>query len=213
MAKRYIYVVFTSTPYKTGTFIRAITRYPYNHVSVTLDPTVKTLYSYARHYKNAPFYGGFVRESILRYKNEGKTALIKICALPITERRFEKAGEFLEHLERNAEGLVYNMFSAALFPLKKEVKIKGSFTCVSFAAHFIKKFAFVPFLETGEFCSIKKLAMNLEKYTIYEGSAEKFLADATWNGDKFMEEKNRWFRIKKTVGNNKKLVEKLIHKS
>ena len=210
MPKRYIYVVFTSTPYKTGTFIRAVTRYPYNHVSVSLDPEVKTLYSYARHYKNAPFYGGFVRESVLRYRNDGKTALIKVCALPVTEKRWEKAKEYIETLERNADDLVYNMFSAALFPFKKKVKIKNSFTCVEFAVHFIRKFVFLPFLEKNRFCSIKSLAANLEKYTVYEGSADRFISGADWNGDTFPEDKGYWFRIRKTVGNNKRLVEKLV---
>ncbi len=208
--RKYIYVVFTSTPYKTGIFIRAVTRYPYNHVSVSLDPEIRTFYSYSRHYKNTPFYGGFVRESILRYQNDGKTAFIKVCALPVTEKRFEKAEKYIKYLEKNSGDLVYNMFSAALFPLEKEVKIKGSFTCVAFAVNFIKKFAFVPFIYKDKFYSIKALASKLERFTVYEGSAGKFIAGADWNGDTFPEEKGRWFGIKKTVGNNKKLVEKLI---
>ncbi len=208
--KKYIYVVFTSTPYKTGIFIRAVTSYPYNHVSVSMDPEIKTLYSYSRHYKSAPFYGGFVRESILRYKNDGKTALIKVCAIPVTEKRFEKAKKYLEYLEKNSNDLVYNMFSAVLFPFKKEIKINNSFTCVAFALHFIKKFAFLPYINKNKFCSIKSLAASLEKFTIYEGSAEKFIVGADWNGDTFPEEKGRWFAIKKTAGNNIRLVEKLI---
>ena len=210
MPKRYIYVVFTSTPYKTGTFIRAVTRYPYNHVSISFDPEIKTLFSYSRHYKNAPFYGGFVRESILRYENDGRTALIKVCALPMTEKRYNKAKIYMNYLEQNSEDLVYNMFSAMLFPFKREVKIKNSFTCVEFAIHFIRKFAFLPFLEKNRFCSIKSLAANLEKYTVYEGSAEKFICGADWNGDTFPEDRGYWFRIRKTVGTNKRLVEKLL---
>lgn len=210
MPKRYIYVVFTSTPYKTGTFIRAVTRCPYNHVSISLDPEIKTLFSYSRRYKNAPFYSGFVRESILRYKNEGRTALMKVCALPVTEKRYNRARFYMNYLEQNSEDLVYNMFSAALFPFKKEIKIKNSFTCVAFAVHFIQKFAFLPFLEGNSFCSIKSLAANLEKYNVYEGTAERFFLGADWNGDAFPEDRGYWFRIRKTVGSNKRLVEKLL---
>jgi hypothetical protein len=67
MQTQYVYIVFSSTPYRIGKFIRRLTREAYNHVSIALDPDLTKMYGFARRYYRTPFYGGFVRESLSRY--------------------------------------------------------------------------------------------------------------------------------------------------
>ena len=64
----------------------------------------------------------------------------------------------------------------------------------------------IPVLKNKKFCSIKELSALLEGYKIYEGSAEKFIENACWEGDTFPQEKGKWFYWKKTALNNGKLV-------
>jgi hypothetical protein len=205
-AKRFIYVAFLSTPYRTGKFIRRLTGFPYNHTAISLSPKMRYLYSFSRRYKNAPFYGGFTKESVLRYRNKGETALMKICAVPVSEEKYQKAKKRLEFLANNSEEHIYNMISAACFPFKTRVRIKRSFTCVEFVLNMLQKYADVPALENKKFCSIKELSELLEEFKVYEGSAGKFIENAGWEGDTFPEEKGKVFYWKKTALNNGKLV-------
>ena len=204
--KRFFYVAFLSTPYKMGEFIRKMTGFPYNHTAISLSPKMKYLYSFSRHYKNAPFYGGFTKESVLRYQKKDNFARIKICAVPVSEENYQKAKKRLEFFANHSEEHIYNMISAACFPFKTRVKIKNSFTCVEFVLSMLEKYVEIPVLKNKKFCSIKELSALLEDYKIYEGSAEKFIENACWEGDTFPQEKGKWFYWKKTALNNGKLV-------
>ncbi|MBP1569778.1 MAG: hypothetical protein J6C34_07830 [Oscillospiraceae bacterium] len=208
--KRFFYVAFLSTPYKMGEFIRKMTGFPYNHTAISLSPKMKYLYSFSRHYKNAPFYGGFTKESVLRYRKKDIFAKIKICAVPVSEENYQKAKKRLEFFANHSEEYIYNMISAACFPFKTRVKIKNSFTCVEFVLSMLEKYAEIPVLKNKKFCSIKELSALLEDYKIYEGSAEKFIENACWEGDTFPQEKGKWFYWKKTALNNGKLVYRFV---
>lgn len=208
--KRFFYVAFLSTPYKMGEFIRKMTGFPYNHTAISLSPKMKYLYSFSRHYKNAPFYGGFTKESVLRYRKNDNFARIKICAVPVSEENYQKAKKRLEFFANHSEEYIYNMISAACFPFKTRVKIKNSFTCVEFVLSMLEKYSEIPVLKNKKFCSIKELSALLEDYKIYEGSAEKFIENACWEGDTFPQEKGKWFYWKKTALNNGTLVYRFV---
>ncbi|MBQ8594634.1 MAG: hypothetical protein IJ406_01560 [Oscillospiraceae bacterium] len=208
--KRFFYVAFLSTPYKMGEFIRKMTGFPYNHTAISLSSKMKYLYSFSRHYKNAPFYGGFTKESVLRYRKKDIFARIKICAVPVSEENYQKAKKRLEFFANHSEEYIYNMISAACFPFKTRVKIKNSFTCVEFVLSMLEKYAEIPVLKNKKFCSIKELSALLEDYKIYEGSTEKFIENACWEGDTFPQEKGKWFYWKKTALNNGKLVYRFV---
>ena len=64
MEDKYLYVVFSTTPFKIGKFIRFITGYNYNHVSVSLNKDLKKMYSVGRLNPYNTIIGGFVHESL-----------------------------------------------------------------------------------------------------------------------------------------------------
>ncbi len=204
--QKYIYVVFLSTPYRMGKFIRAVTGFPYNHAAISLSPEMKFFYSFSRHYKNAPFYGGFGKESILRCRLEKNIADMMVCAVPVTEEQYLGAKKRLEFLSSHSEEYLYNLISAACFPLRTRVKITKAYTCVEFVLSMLKKYSDIRVLTKKKFCSIKELAHILEKYKIYEGSAERFLEKAEWKDDTFPKEKGKAFYWKKTASHGGKLV-------
>lgn len=203
--QRYLYAVFLSTPYRTGSFIRAVTGFPYNHMGLSLSPEFRYFFSFSRHYRAAPFYGGFTKESILRYRHNGKTADMKICAVPVSEEQYQSAKKRLEFLEEHSDAYVYNMLSAICFPFRIMVKVYRSYTCAEFVLGMLAKYSDISVFKNHGFCSIKEAHTILEPYKIFEGSAEKYLENADWYGDTFPEEKGKWFYTKKTVFNNGRL--------
>ena len=208
--QKYLYVVFEKTTLRTGKFIRRVTGFPYNHTGISVSPDIKPIYSFSRRYKDAPFYGGFVQESPLRLESNGKFAKIMISAVPLSEENFAAAKSRIEFLSENSEEYIYNMISAACFPFKKRVAIEKAYTCVEFVLSMLKEYSEIAVLKTKDFCSIRELYEILLPYKIYEGSAEKFLSGASWEKDSFSEKQSVFFYIRKTAGNNLKLVKRFI---
>ena len=110
----YIYVVFSSTPYKIGKTIRALTKEQYNHVSIALDAELTQMYSFARRYYKTPFYGGFVKETLSRYQLNKNKATIHICKIPVTKQQYDKTRIRMRQMLRNSKRYLYNHISILL---------------------------------------------------------------------------------------------------
>lgn len=167
MEQEYLYVVFSATPLKIGKMIRTVTRDKYNHVSISLDPDLKTLYSYARYHKKAPLYGGFVCETPSRYKHGEKVASISVCSLPITAEQKEEIISRIENMQENVEKCRYNMVSAMIAPLSKRVFVPNCYTCIEFATSVIAPV--FDMVKSENFYSVDMLYEILSEYEIFSG--------------------------------------------
>lgn len=201
-----IYIVFSSTPYKIGKLIRFATHYPYNHVSVALDKDISVLYTFARHYKNAPFYGGFVKESRRRYFNNGQYAKIKVYTVPVTQKQLDCVKNHLFALQENADEYVYNMLSAACTLIKKKVKVNHAYTCIEFVCDLLNKCAVIEGLDADRFCSIKALEQYLSGYYAEDYIASDAILNSSWGEDTFPVKKSIWLRAYLTVKTNGRLI-------
>lgn len=134
----YLYIVFSNTPCKMGSFIRAVTHGEYNHVSVALDEDLSEMYSFARLKRDTPFCGGFVHEGAERYRMKERTADISICGIQVGEEGIEKVRNRIKNMEEQREVYLYNLISAMLVPLHKKAYARDSYTCVEFASAILK---------------------------------------------------------------------------
>lgn len=207
-----MYVVFSRTPYTIGKIIRFFSHSEYNHVSVAFDRSLYEMYSFARYYKNAPFYGGFVRESAVRYFNGPKCAKVQVCKIGLTDAQLNNARAYLRQLETDKEAYRYNLISALIYPFKKRVNIDKCYTCVEFAVELLSRIGYDLGVEKGAFCSMKKLMGRLADKTIYVGRINKLLNNYLYQGDSFTENKGFRERTKLTLISNGKLIGKLFGK-
>ncbi len=178
-----LYVVFSSTNGGIGRFIRFMTKNQYNHTSVTLDPTLSTLYSFARYHKSAPFYAGFVCESCLRYQSQ--EAKIKVAAIPLTEEQFDKAKEFFDDVKGNKDSYIYNLLSAITNITHRKININKAYTCVEFAVKTIDALGVDNKISSVDFYTIKELENMLCDNIIYEGEYPNWAENADWGDDVF----------------------------
>ena len=108
MKKYNLYVLLTSTPLKTGKFIRKVTGFEYNHCSISFDENFNSLYSFTRKHKNATFYACLVNESSLRYKDNTK---VKIFKIPIDYKIYKRLKNYLKDLINHENDYIYNYLS------------------------------------------------------------------------------------------------------
>lgn len=182
-AEKEIYIVFSATACKMGRFIRVLTGGCYNHVSLSLDPGLKTLYSFARHYKNTPLYGGFVEESLLRYTGGSSAAAFKVCRLAVTGAQRARIEEYLDTIKISREAYVYNMISAAFFPFHHRIRINRAYTCAEFVIDMLGETGICPGFCEEKFLSVKELEVALCETVVYEGSAANYEAPGSWGKD------------------------------
>ena len=201
-----LYLIFSVTPFKTGTFIRAMTHWQYNHVAVAFDKDLKEMYTFARYYRSVPLYGGFVRDSKERYIYKKKTAYVKICEVPVSKEGYRLVKDYIDAINHYPAEYIYNIFSAITVPLKKRVLIRNAFTCAEFAIQILSMAGTE--IERDRFYAIDELADFFDSYTVYEGI---YRFENTLPQNDFEEKKGLWFNLRYTAGAIKALLIRIRH--
>lgn len=162
---RPLFVMASQTDTHIARLIRAVTRYPYNHVSVTLDPELTGWYSFARYAQDAPFYGGFILETPARLLGTQGDTQVRIFRVDIPEASAAELEAMLPLANRRDSGLIYNHFDAAACAIGVRVQVPKCHTCLSFADAVLGR----------DFRSIAELCDALAPYEIYEGPLAELL--------------------------------------
>lgn len=164
---KYIYVLFSATPYRMGRMIRFVTGEAYNHVAIALEEDLTKLYAFARRYYHTPFYGGFVTERPYRYHHNGSTAQIRLYRLPVSDAQWQQLHRRLSHMSAQPEHYLYNHLSAAAALFHRKVSVRDAYTCAEFTVSVLQELGFN--FSLRRFYSIGDIAGKLEPYHFYDG--------------------------------------------
>ena len=162
---RELYVMVSRTETGIARIIRAVSGYSYNHVSVTLDPTMNSWYSFARYVHSAPLYSGFVRENARRLCAETGDVQVRIYRVQIPRVNAEYLEQLIPLAGRPDSGLIYNHFDAVANAFGWHIPVPGCHTCLSFACEILDQ----------KHTSIESLCRALEPCLIYEGLISAFV--------------------------------------
>lgn len=165
--QKYLYVLFSATPYRMGRMIRFVTGDAYNHVAIAMESDLNELYAFARRYYRTPFYGGFVTERPYRYHHKGTTAQVQLCRLPVTEERWQQLQQRISHMRANPRRYLYNHLSALMAPIHRKVNVRDAFTCAEFTVSVLQDLGYD--FSDRLFYSIGDIAEKLEGFHYYNG--------------------------------------------
>lgn len=185
-----IYIVFSATPYKMGKMIRTVLRSRYNHISLSFDKDLSTMYTFARFHENMPLYGGFVSESPRRYQRDEHHAQLKVCRVEVTEENYIALREFVSRMELRSRKYIYNLYSAMFTPLHVRLLIRDSYTCAEFVGDALSIAGMN--IPMGAFHSLKELERLLAPHVIYEGPCALYIDEPVWGEDRFPEKLGRF---------------------
>lgn len=174
---RTLYVMVSRTDTAIAGLIRAVTRYPYNHVSVTLDPELRRWYSFARYVQDAPLFSGFVCESPDRFLRSEATAPVRIYRVQIPEQNALELENMLSWAGRQDSGLIYNYFDAVISAVGLRLPVPGCHTCLSFACSLLDR----------QHLNIESLCADLESFCVYEGPACGIFSGGETTGDSYFQ--------------------------
>lgn len=170
-----LYVMISRTDTGVGKLIRRLSRYPYNHVSLSLDPTFKTWVSFARYVQNVPLYGGFIVEPAERFLAKGERIDVRIFRLDIPEEQHGRL-ERLFSMASQADGeLLYNTFDVLAAAVGGRFAVPNAYTCLGFACAVLE----LPFT------TIKEMDEHLAPHLCYEGDLGKLVTDSGHRNDRY----------------------------
>lgn len=167
-ANRALYLMISRTDGKMGRFIRCFTNYQYNHVSLTLDPTLRSWVSFARYHCDVALYGGYITEPAERFLAKGGNLPVKIFRIEVSEEKYRSLEELFSRAGDVQSGMIYNTFDALATSMGCNVPIKNAYTCLGFACMVLGK----------NFRSIKKLDEYLSPDLVFQGDLRLLINDS-----------------------------------
>jgi len=128
-----IYIVLSQSGSIPSRFLKFFTHDIYNHVSISLTPTLDQMYSFARLKPNNPFIGGFVEEGkdTGTFKKFYKTR-VNVMEIEVEDEQYDAIKYFIEYFKNNKEQFKYNYTGVLLAALKVNWRPKHKFYCSQF---------------------------------------------------------------------------------
>lgn len=132
VAVRPIYIVFFSATNTFNKIVRMVDRSVYNHVSISFDASLETLYSFDAKYK------GFTKEYMQQYIDQGETKAIQVFCVFIDNDRYEKLKKKITYYEKNKSKMGYSFINLLTIPLKISYIDKAKMVCSQFVDSMLK---------------------------------------------------------------------------
>lgn len=172
-----IYLVVTQTGTILSRILKIITGAEYNHVSLSLDPKLRRMYSFGRRHPYNPFWAGFVRESPRAgtFKRFYKTDAV-VLSIGVDEDTYEELKELLEGMYQRRDEYHYNSVGLVLAAFGLRFRPRNSYYCSEFVSELLKRFKIVNDGELNEIVKpIHFLALS-ETSEVYRGRLRKYRA-------------------------------------
>lgn len=166
-----LYLMLSRTNTGMGKIIRRYTGATYNHVSMTLDPSLRSFVSFARYVEDVPLVGGYIREPAERFLCVDGPLSVRIFRLELDEQRERELASLFAYAGDRSTGLLYDSLSALI----SRWHIPGCYTCLGFAAKVLGR----------PFHSLQELERYLEPYEFFRGDLRELVTDSGDRSDPF----------------------------
>lgn len=161
MSEKEIYIVITQTGSIVSYLLKKITGAEYNHVSVSLTPDLKRMYSFGRRHPYNPWWGGFVMESpgAGTFKRFSETRAI-VLSIPVGNMIYDELDQKLSEMLENKDTYHYDILGLLLAALNICVKREKYYYCSEFVRELLVQFhienpeLFAPIVQPMHFLNI-----------------------------------------------------------
>lgn len=142
---RKIYIVISQTGTLLSRVLKVITRAKYNHVSISLDEKLESMYSFGRRRTYNPVWGGFVMESphegtFKRFENT-KVIILEVC---INDTKYEHLRRCVENMYVHKHTYGYNYIGLFLAILRIKHRSVRRYYCSEFVKEMLTRFSNMP---------------------------------------------------------------------
>ena len=170
-----IYIVTTYTGTVLSYLIRNVSKTPYAHVSIALNPELKPMYSFGRLNPKTPIFAGFVEENI----NEGlyairKNTMCRVYSLDVTDLQYEKIYKNIMEVSTNRKEYDYDVKALIYLSVDRPREKEYKYVCSHFVADMLQKSG-VEILNKYSYETRPNDFYDLECFTLeYEGLLSRY---------------------------------------
>lgn len=171
-----IYIVVSWCNTVPDKFISAVTRCKYCHAALSLDPSLKTLYSFnlVNHVKNKR--GGFSIESLQTYLNDYEDSLMAVFTIFLDKVKFDTLKKNIKWFIDHAKESTYSFLNIIAYGLHLPIQFTNKMVCSQFVDNVLKK---IGVDVTGKRSSQVSAASFYKSdseyiYKCYEGQIKKY---------------------------------------
>lgn len=128
-----IYLILSYSGSTVSSIIKFYKKQQYSHISISLNPSLKYMFSFGRKNPYIAFIGGFVEEQINvgTYKRFNKT-ICKVYELEVPTYNYNKLKKVLNEFKVNKSLYKYNILGVLLIPFNIPIKRKNHYYCSEF---------------------------------------------------------------------------------
>lgn len=174
-----IFVILTEGRTIVSATIKNITHSMYSHASISLDPTLKKMYSFNMQ-NGVNKFGGFIEENIKNLKDDQH---VNVFAFFVPTNIFNRVKDRLNDFKKNVKDTSYSISNLFTFIFNIPMNRDKKFICSQFVDNCLK---FVGIDVTDKDSSLvspadldKKLSAKERIYNIYNGIGNKYNASKT----------------------------------
>ena len=151
---KHIYILQVHTGTFPSIIIKFLTRYRYSHILISLDDSLKKMYSFGRKKLYNPFNAGFVIENIDGdfFKRFDKTKC-RIYRISVTKKQYNKVCEILKSFENDKDSYKYDILGLIFKCFHLPITREKYYVCSQFVAEILQKAEIYNF--SKPFCLIK----------------------------------------------------------
>lgn len=174
-----LYPVFIVLEYNdkiVAKLIRGFTGGKYTHVGISLDPSLRKIYTYNMRTRDGNSNNGFCIESIDEYRVDGDHPMVSVQCIFLKKKEYIKLRNNIEQFVANQKYTSYSFLTLLSILIKKEVQFDASMVCSQFV-DFILKSVGIRIINKpssltypSDFYTVN----NKRVYKIYEGLATKY---------------------------------------
>ena len=165
-----LYIVLSQTGTLFSRALKLVTRAKYNHVSISLNESLDTMYSFGRLNAYNPFIGGFVEEG----KNKGtfkrfRNTEAMVIELSVTDHKYNAIKYFIDYFSEHKQSFHYNYLGILCACFRKNHESGKRYYCSQFVRACLALFNIENAVELPKIIKpIDFLKLN-NKNIIYEG--------------------------------------------
>lgn len=172
-----VFVVVTQTGTILSQILRMVTGDAYNHASISVDDSLRTLYSFGRLHPYNPVWGGFVQES----PDSGTFGRFvrtraKVLQVPVTEEQYQQIKGHLESMYRQRQQYRYNYLGLALAFFHLSYRRKNCYYCSEFVKDVLVRYEVAGPESFGEIVKPMELLELSGSREIYSGILAEYSA-------------------------------------
>ncbi|GEK89336.1 hypothetical protein SAMN04488100_11123 [Alkalibacterium putridalgicola] len=167
-----IFLIETKNSTVLSQGIRLFSKYPYNHLSIALDASLSSVYSFGRRQPNNPLIAGFAKEDFSHafYSQ----SLGRVHALSVTEEEWQKIALHLKFFETYPLDWHYNLLGLVPAYFHYSWERSGHFFCSEFVATLLQSAGILSPYMHPSLMHPKDVVEAVHPVCIYDGHLQKY---------------------------------------